>query len=310
MPRIFCLFSVLLFAASFDCAAQINVPARGDSTSYWRVETNDGNEFFGKIIVIEAGVMTLKTDKFGTITVRMTDVKSIQQADTKKVNEGEYWDENFQSTRYFWMPNGYGLKPGEAYYQNVWILFNQFNVGITKNFSIAAGTIPLFLFGADAFPLWINAKVSVPLGEKAHFGGGVLYLTLLDFTGDASGEDGGAGVAYGVMTFGTRDRNASLGVGYGFTAGNFSQRPVITFATMTRLGRHSYLMTENYLFGVGGGNGDGDAFGLLSIGGRRLIKRTGLDFGGFIPVAGGLDRLVIIPWLGLSVPLSKPRSAD
>ncbi len=104
----------------------------------------------------------------------MVDVNMIKEAEQKNAVTGEYWTENFQSTRYFWMPNGFGLKQGEAYYQNVWILFNQFNVGITKNFSIAGGTIPLFLFGADAFPIWVNAKVSVPLGPKVNFGGGVL----------------------------------------------------------------------------------------------------------------------------------------
>ncbi len=65
MHRIIPLLTVLLCAASFECAAQITVPSRGDTTKYWHVETNDGNEFFGKILGIEAGVMTLKTENSG-----------------------------------------------------------------------------------------------------------------------------------------------------------------------------------------------------------------------------------------------------
>lgn len=289
---------VIVIVASIECRAQKNIPQDSDTTKYWRIQTNDDNEFVGRILKTEGGVITLQTDKFGTITIRFVDIKSIEEADPKKIVGDQYWADNFQSTRYFFMPNGYGLKPGEGYYQNVWIMFNQFTVGVSNNFSISAGTIPIFLFGADVVPFWLNGKISVPLGEKVHLGTGVLYASA--FGGDADGS-GGFGVAYGVMTFGSRDKNASLGVGYGFSRGDFSKRPVISFSTMTRLGPRSYLMTENYLFGAG----DSEAFGLLSIGGRRLFNKVGLDFGGFIPVGGGIERLITIPWLGLSAPLGK-----
>lgn len=291
---------LLILAAFLECSAQKNIPQQGDTTTYWRVTTNDDNEFVGRVMGIEAGVMTLKTDKFGTVTIKMYDIKLMEEADPSRIIGTDYWAENFQSTRYFWMPNGFGLKPGEAYYQNVWILFNQFSVGITKNISLGAGTIPIFLFGADVAPLWITPKISLPVAKKFNIGAGVVYLHV--FTGSRSDGSGGGGVAYGVFTFGTRDKNASLGIGYGFSGKDFSKRPVITFSTMTRLGPRGYFMTENYLFGVGGG-GDAEALALLSLGGRRLIKRVGLDFGGFIPVVGGLDRLIVIPWLGVSVPL-------
>lgn len=299
MPRIVILFALVII--SFEAFAQKNTPQEADTTKYWRIQTNDDNEFIGKITGTENGVITLQTDRFGTITVRFVDIKTMEEADPRKIVGNEYWSDNFQSTRYFFMPNGYGLKPGEGYYQNVWILFNQFSVGVTDNFSLSVGTIPIFLFGADVVPFWLNGKISLPLGEKLHLGTGVLYASALDFSSSKSA-GGGVGVVYGIMTFGSRDRNASLGLGYGFSRGDFSKRPVISFSTMTRLGKRSYLMTESYLFGVGRDSG---AVGLLSIGGRRLIKRFGLDFGGFIPVAGGIERLVTIPWLGFSAPLGK-----
>ncbi|MCB9270107.1 MAG: hypothetical protein H6561_11110 [Lewinellaceae bacterium] len=69
---------------------------------------------------------------------------------------------NTQSARYFFSPNGYGLHPGEAYYQNVWVLYNQVSFGITNNVSLGVGGAS-FPFGADATPVWMTPKVSVPV---------------------------------------------------------------------------------------------------------------------------------------------------
>jgi hypothetical protein len=43
----------------------------------------------------------------------------------------------------------------------------------------------------------------------------------------------------------------------------------------------------------------------FSLGGRRIIKRIGLDYGFFIPFNKNMEQFVAIPWLGLIVPLRK-----
>jgi len=43
----------------------------------------------------------------------------------------------------------------------------------------------------------------------------------------------------------------------------------------------------------------------MSLGGRRIIKQTGLDFGIFVPVSTDLDVFVAIPWLGLTIPFGQ-----
>jgi hypothetical protein len=302
MLRITVLLAMVVI--SVECHAQKNIPQESDTTKYWRIGTSDDNEFFGKIIKAENGMMTLQTDKFGTITIRFLDIRSIEEADPKKMVGNVYWPENFQSTRYFWLPNGFGLKRGEAYYQNVWIMFNQFTVGVTDKFSLTAGLIPTFLLGGKVAPVWVNGKFSLPIGKRAQFGTGVVYLRIMDLSGDKDG--GGGGVAYGVLTLGSRDHSISFGAGYGFSGGRVAERPVITLAASTRLGPRGYLMSENYIFPFG----HGDGFGLLSIGGRRMLKRVGLDFGGFMPVTKGLQTVFIIPWLGFSAPLGKQRPTD
>ncbi|MEJ0029452.1 MAG: hypothetical protein WDO15_03380 [Bacteroidota bacterium] len=186
---------------------------------------------------------------------------------------------NFQSTRYFATPSGFGLKPGEVYYQNSWIVFNQFGVGITKNISVNAGVAPLFILGDLAIPVWIMPKISFQLAKNVNLGTGFLYMKLANGDGP-----GGTGVAYSVLTFGNRHSNISLGGGYGLFGENFSHRGVFSLSTSTRLGPRGYLLTENYV--IASGNGQ-DGVTILTLLGRRLMRRASLDFGIMMPLQNG-----------------------
>jgi len=41
------------------------------------------------------------------------------------------------------------------------------------------------------------------------------------------------------------------------------------------------------------------------LGGRRIIKHMGLDFGAVIPLGGDIGSFVAVPWLGLTIPFGK-----
>ena len=283
---------LLLFFVSLACqlSGQDTLP-RADTTRLWQVITVDGNEYFGKILDRNSEELRLKTEALGVITIQVKNLKSIKEIRPELVVAGELWSENPQATRYFWAPNGYGLKGGEGYYQNLWVFFNQVSVGITDNASIGFGIVPLFLFGGAPTPVWITPKVSVPVVEnKFNLGAGALIGTVL-------GEDTGGffGLAYGVSTFGSRDKNFNIGLGYGFAGGEWARTPTINLSAMIRIGRKGYLLTENYYIDAGG-----TAFGLLSLGGRTVWGNVALDYGGFIP-AGDVGTLVVVPWLGITV---------
>ena len=137
-----------------------------DSIKY-RVETTDGNEYVGKIIERSADKIRIKTEKLGEISILNADVKKISEVSSAiKKEDGTYWFDNPQATRYFWVPNGYSLKKGEGYYQNVWILGNQAIYGITNHLSGGIGVVPLFLFAGAATPAWITLRYSVPVVEN------------------------------------------------------------------------------------------------------------------------------------------------
>jgi hypothetical protein len=281
------VFILWLISIQITATAQVR-----DSTLY-RIQTVDENVFVGIILSQDNEMLELSTALFGVIIIKKINIKSMVVVDAAKLKEGTLWFDNPQSTRYFWQPNGYGLKKGEAYYQNVWVLFNQVSFGMSDYFTIGGGVVPLFLVGADVTPVWINPKFSIPVVEnKFNIGAGALVGTLLG----QGGSDASFGIAYGIATMGNRDSNLSLGLGYGFAAGEMANRPAVTLSGMLRTGPRGYLLTENYIIST-----DFGTEFLLLVGGRRIIKNAGIDFGLLMPSTSG-SGFIGIPWLGITVP--------
>ncbi len=287
----FILLVLLCYCLPVTMACAQEVP---DTSNIYRIEMVNENVYIGNIISRDTEIIVFETQDLGIVNLPVNRIKKIEVIQKGRIIKGEYWFENPQATRYFWAPNGYGLREGEGYYQNVWVFFNQISFGITDEVSLGIGVLPLFLIGGGPTPVWITPKVSIPISQKVHVGGGALIGTII-------GEDtGGAfGIAYGTSTFGTRDKNLSVGLGYGFADGDWSRVPTINVSAMIRTGKRGYFLTENYLIGAGD-----ETLALLSAGGRRVGK-VSLDYGVIVPLALDLDSFVAIPWLGISVTLGK-----
>ncbi len=278
---------VFLFALLFSFSVKSQTTS--DSTLV-NIETLDGNEFIGQIVQEDSLKVVLKTEKLGEISIFKADIKRYNIVEVLQIKEGKYWFPNPQSTRYFWSPNGYGLKKGEGYYQNIWVLWNQFAYGLTDNFSIGAGVIPIFLFGAPT-PIFATAKFSIPVVDKK------FNIAAGAIAGTVAGEaETGFGILYGLATIGSPDANVTFGLGYGFAGGEMASSPAINVNGLFRVSKGSYIITENYFL-----SGGGESIVLFSIGGRSIIKKVALDYGLVIPFAGyGVE--FAIPWLGFSVP--------
>jgi hypothetical protein len=293
-------FIISGFCLSLLAGMQSAAQAVQDTTQLYKIETKDGNDFFGWIMSKDTTQIDFRTEDYGNIVIRIGNVKAIEAITPDKVKEGKIWLENFQDTRYFFSPNGYGLRKGEAYYQNVWVLYNQVSVGITKNISIGGGMVPLFLFAGAPTPMWIIPKVSFPIvKDKLNVGAGALLGYVV------GEENAGFGILYGTGTLGSRDKNVTFGLGYGFAAGEWLEKPIINVCVLLRAGPKSYFMSENYYLNI-----DGDNIVLISAGGRSVIKRMGLDYGLFIPFFPDQESFVAIPWLGLTVPLGKQKNKE
>jgi len=288
MKRLFTVLVCVLVSLSFSGFTQ------DQDTTIIKIETDDGNEFVGEIIAQDSLKIVLKTEKLGEITIQKADIKSQEQVNIQQIKDGKLWFDNPQSTRYLWSPNGYGLKKGEGYYQNIWVLWNQFSYGLTDNFSIGGGVIPLFFFGGAPTPVFGTAKFSIPVKEdKINLGGGVIFGTVL------GEEDTGVGIFYGLSTFGTPDNNVTVGLGYGMANGEWASSPIINFNGMFRVTSRGYFITENYLLTDGS-----ESVFIMTLGGRWIIKKAALDYGLVIPI-GDIGEFIAIPWLGFTVPFGQ-----
>jgi len=262
-----------------------------DSTSIWLVETEDGNSFMGKITKEDSSHLTLETEIYGSIRIPLIQVKTRKELKKSNLVEGEHWFSNPHSTRYFFMTNGYGLRQGEAYYQNTWIMFNQISYGITDHITIGAGVVPLFLFAGAPTPAWITPKVAIPIvKDKFNMSAGMILGHLL-------GEGVSFGIGYGDFTLGNRDHNLTFGAGWAFADGDWATSPTLTLSGMTRVGKKTYLLSENYYIGFAG-----TSAGILSAGGRSVQKRLAIDYGLIIPLVEDMGTFIAIPWLGITIP--------
>ncbi|HQW54567.1 MAG TPA: hypothetical protein PK076_00495 [Saprospiraceae bacterium] len=261
-----------------------------------KVETKDGNVYVGRIVSEDSTTVVIETEELGQIPIKKAAITSRTKIDSTKMVKGKLWDDNPQSTRYLWTPNGYGLKKGEAYYQNIWVLYNQVSVGITDNISASIGTIPLFLFGVDVTPVWIIPKFSIPIiKDKINMGLGV-------FAGAVIGEENNAfGLGFGTITLGNRDKNLNIGVGWGYTPEGLAQRPLINLSGMIRVSANGYFLTENYFIPLG----DNSNLVLFSAGGRYMIKKVGIDFGLYLPLSSEIGQFIAIPLLGITLPFGR-----
>lgn len=289
------LLRLSFFSIVFMLANLAYGQVQPDSSRMVKIETLDGNDYLGILLAEDSLKVEIETSILGKVTIPRTSIKVMSHVQTAEIKAGKLWAKNTQSTRYFWSPNGYGLKKGEGYYQNIWVLWNQASVGVTDYFSIGAGMLPLFFFGGTSSPVWVVPKFSIPVvKDKFNLGVGALTGVVL------GEENAGFGLVYGLGTVGNRNNNLTVGLGYGYAAGQWGKVPVITLSGMARVGPKGYLLTENFFIA----NGE-DYITLISFGGRTLSKKAGIDYGLFIPLTSQQETFIALPWLGITIPFGK-----
>ena len=245
------------------------------------VKLKNGDELRGEIISRSDSTLALRTE-VGDIYLKA----NLIQAITVDTYTGLFEFANPHDTRYFFGPTAIPLGDGEGYYQNILVTSNFFNYGITENISIGGGFEFISLLTGN--PIWfLTPKVGFPVANNLHAGGG---LFLAGFAAE-----GVAALPYGVVTLGTQETNASLGIGYGFAAGEFTRYPAITLSGMHRAGKSISLLSENYFF-----PGSFDGFGYLGIQGVRLLGRKNAFDIGLILISGLNDAIGIptLPYVG------------
>lgn len=286
------LYTVLFFAICGQASAQNSSTA---DNSIYVVETNDGNKYTGTLISNNENEIILKTANIGEVKILKINMRSMQLVSDSEIKGDKIWTHTPQDARYFFAPNGYGLRKGEGYYQNTFLFFNQASYGFTNNFTMGLGIVPLFLFDGAPTPVWLTPKVQFPLvKDKLNIGGGALIGTVLGLETEETGTNS-FGIAYGTLTAGSRNSNISFGLGYGFAGGEWGDYPSMNISGMVRIARSWYLVTENYIF-----DGGESSAGVFSGGARVIFKKSSLDFAIMEFSADG--SYYPVPWLSFAVP--------
>ncbi len=226
-------------------------------------------------------------------SMELDSVPSVSSASSVGLGRQYQEEDSPHSSRYFFGPTGYNLAQGEGYYQNTWLLINQVSYGFSDNFSMGVGVVPLFLFGVSASPVWVTPKLSIPMeGERGALGVGGLMGTVF------GQQNTGFGILYGIGTVGSRDANATLGLGYGYAGGSWGRRPAISLSGLYRTSDRWAIQTENYYLQ----SGDEVVF-IMSIGGRWMGPSIAIDFGLVRPAFGGdSGNYIGLPWLSITAP--------
>ena len=223
---------------------------RLSDNQYCQLTTNDGKTFTGLILSQNDKEITIETESLSNVTIANNKISSIKMFKKEQIVNGKYFFLNPHPTRYFFGPSAIPLEKGESYYQNAYILANSVQTGITDHFSIGGGIVIPFLF-------FVTPKVGFKVAEKVHIGAGILAATTV-----SSNIPFGIGVAYGSVTFGSKENNFTINAGWGAVkqenynnqtntykrAWELSKKPMFTFSGMLRVAPKCSLISENWVF--------------------------------------------------------------
>lgn len=286
------LFTIFIFATSSLFGKKTNISEPIDSIKIYKKELKDGSIFNGNILQQDSVNLVLRTSSIQKIEIPVSNIKSIDEVDISNFKNGTYWYPTPHATRYFYSPSAIGLKKGEGYYQNTYLVLNSFNVGISDNISIGGGLELISTFALKDPIFFITPKVSYKLAKKFNAGCGILYARL-------TSEFGSLGTVFATGTYGTTDNNITGSLGWGFFDNEFSKRPIITISGMKRISKGAALVTENWLIP------SGEYYGLISYGVRFLGEKIAVDLA-FINNRDIAETIIIgIPFVSFTVKFGK-----
>ena len=252
---------VLFFALSSIAFAQ-------PSSDLKIIKMTNGVEHIGTIISDDGREMLFESTTVGKIYIKKTLVKSISnysKEDFSIVND-EIVRANPFSTRYSFTTNALPIKKKDNYYMlNLW--GPEFHVAVADNFNVGVMTTWI------GSPLALAAKYSITTKNPK------LNFSVGEIIGNGGYIDPSAfiSLSFGNVTFGDRDKNLTLGVGYGYFDFNQTQPIPGTYFADQPIPQRSKPATQGVLGSVAASLRINDRtsfvfdsmFGMLSTGGTN-----------------------------------------
>ena len=276
-----CLTSMLFLLFAGSCAF-----AQKDSTTVKvsRIVLTDNTVYYGTITMENDSLIVLQTVSGVEIRIPTSSIKR-RTAQHGNIQNGEFWQDDPNTSRLFFAPTARPLGQGNAYFSDVQIFFPFAAFGISNALTLGGG---MSLFpGSTSQILYAAPKITFVNEPNAAVSAGVLYLFVTD--------DFNAGIMYGVSSFGDPNKAGfTFGVGYGFAGDDVAENPVLLIGFESRMSRSTKLISENWI--VTGGE-----VSYLSFGIRVFGENIAADFAFVRPIGDtNLNGFPLIPWLGFS----------
>ena len=218
----------------------------------------DGTEITGVVQKSTEKEIVIRTFLNAVMDIPRNSIASIEALSGRK-----YLRRDPNVSRLLFAPTARALGNGKGYFADYYLFFPFVAVGVGSHVNLAGGVslIP----AADGQLVYIAPKVTFVQTEGASVAGGVIISKFL-------GEDSDSfGLAYGVGTVGTSETALTVGLGLGFTGGDFAENPVLMVGAEYQVSNSTKLITENYvIFGQ-------DNFQLLSGGIRFFGRKLAVD---------------------------------
>lgn len=234
---IFCLVVFLLSNLIVKATTNLDI----DTSKVYKIETVDGSNFFGKIKEIDSLIIEISLTTDDKLTINRKNIVKLSEISIENIVDGVYRFPNPNPHVYFLTSSAIEMKKGEAYYQNTYVFLNSFRVALSDNFNIGAGFELLSLISARDPLLWLTPKYDFEISDGIRGSSSLLFLKL------PSSQYSLFGIWSVGATFGNKENNLSVGMGFGFVDSDFNTNPAITISGMTRLSRKLMFVSENFL---------------------------------------------------------------
>lgn len=246
-------FAVALFLAATSSAATVaaqgfDTPAMGDVI--YELRLISGQRTLGWISEARGDTILFRSLDGGEW--RLDHRTDVLRRARGTVVRGEFWREDQNQSRLFFAPTGRTLHQGQAY-AGIFAVLPMVGGGVTDNFTMAGGFNP---FGGELanMAFWVAPKLRVNSAEDREVSVGAFFLQFPEnifddeYYWEPDREPYRLGLAYGVGTFGDRDRALHAGAGVARQFGNDPRtRALGMVGGEYRVGRRWKVITENWL---------------------------------------------------------------
>ncbi|RED99757.1 hypothetical protein [Marinoscillum furvescens] len=292
MTRLLILLVLVIFLGPISSFGQAI-----DSTEY-RVQTVDGNVYFGYIVEKQVEFFLFQTKSIGTIQIRFDDIQRIERTTgstrppkSSAKNSNDVLLQFEYPQKYAGSPNAFGLEKGTGYYNNIYLVYNDFQIGLSDQFSMGGGFIPI-TDESESIPMWLRSNLSIPISKD------MIHLEVSALNALMAGpEPAPFGAFFSKIAVGSPKNHISIGVGSYYDNGNWFPEPMVHFGGSLKVLWDVNFVTENYA---------SRNHAIYTGGCQVALGKIALDTGIFL--YSDRSSVVGFPYLGLIVPLTPSKN--